>query len=130
MHWPVWRARLQRRGPKSDLRLVVAGTSPQSWSSGDPPGNEALLLNHRGQIIGRQRKLHRWNLNLEIRKQYALLAPGLADVDLLYEHISPGEEVEIIEHSQLGRLAVMICEDLGRTQPGQWLRANMFLDWL
>lgn len=115
--------------PSSQLRMVLAGTSPQPCAAGRP-FNEAVLFNHRGTEIGRQRKLHRWNLGRELRVRYGL---DCADLDAsadLFEFITPGEKVLVIEQVQFGRLAVMICEDLSRSEPGRWLRSNMLLDWL
>jgi predicted amidohydrolase len=116
-------------GPASQLRMVLAGTSRQ-LGAGARPFNEALLFNHRGTNIGRQRKLHRWNLSRDLRARYGLQPPDLDDAADLFEFITPGEEVVVIEQAQFGRIAVMICEDLGRSEPGQWLRDHMLLDWL
>jgi hypothetical protein len=94
------------------------------------PFNEAVLFNHRGEEIGRQRKLHRWNLEDGLRHRYGLEPADITPQDKLFEYITPGEEVLVLEQVQFGRLAVMICEDLGRSAPGQWLRTHMLLDWL
>jgi predicted amidohydrolase len=116
-------------GPSSQLRLVLAGTSRQP-SGGARPYNEARLFNHRGTEIGRQRKLHRWNLPHDLRDRYGLQHASLHQTADLFEFIIPGEEVIVIEQTQFGRMAVMICEDLARSEPGQWLRQRMLLDWL
>jgi hypothetical protein len=115
--------------PKSPLRLVVAGTRVDG--DGGPPYNEAVLFNHRGEQIGRQRKLHRWNLDSDLRNIYGVPRDnGMRKKDLLYEYIEPGDAMCIWESPRLGRLAVLICESLGRTQPGMWILENMRLDWL
>jgi hypothetical protein len=115
--------------PKSPLRLVVAGST--RVGEGGLPCNEAVLFNHRGEQIGRQRKLHRWNLDSDLRHIYDLRPDGgMRREDLLYEYIEPGDEMCILESPRLGRLAVLICESLGRTRPGMWILENMRLDWL
>jgi predicted amidohydrolase len=116
-------------GPSSQLRMVLAGTSRQPGAR-TRPFNEAVLFNHRGTEIGRQRKLHRWNLSRDLRDRYGLDSADLEAGADLFEFIVPGEEVLVIEQSQFGRIAVMICEDLARSEPGQWLRKHMLLDWL
>jgi hypothetical protein len=118
-------------GPSSELRLVILGTKLLSSNAGAKPHNQAILFNHRGQELGRQNKLHRWNLNRDVRERYGIETPNLTGSDdLLRELITPGEEVWIWEAAHFGRLLVMICEDLHRTKPGEWLRANLLLDWL
>ena len=123
---PPSRRRSSSTGRRVQLRLVVAGT--RSPNGAAKPFNEAIVLDHRGGEIGRQRKLHRWNLDEELRQRYAvpITLPSGAYVR---EYITPGEEVMVLD-TPFGRLAVMICEDLGRSEPGNWVRKHMLLDWL
>jgi hypothetical protein len=123
------RRAIATHGPRSQLRLVLAGTSRQP-SGGSRPLNEARLFNHRGTEIARQCKLHRWNLPHDLRKRYGLDDTSLDGTAALFEFMTPGEEILVVEQSQFGRLAVMVCEDLGRSEPGHWLREHMLLDWL
>jgi predicted amidohydrolase len=120
--------------PNSPLRLVVAGStrvSSRRNGEGGPFYNESVLFNHRGEEIGRQRKLHRWNLDSDLRTIYGLQPDcSMRKQGLLYEYIEPGDAMCILESPRLGRLAVLICESLGRTQPGMWILENMRLDWL
>jgi hypothetical protein len=108
----VWRAALAGTDPPDDSQLtwIVAGTGPVG--GGDPPHNRAVLLHRSGQVLFAQDKLndftltslqlHRWNLNKQLGSVRSL------------EDISKGERVEIRE-SNLGRIAILICEDLTRT---------------
>jgi predicted amidohydrolase len=123
---------VKQHGPQSRLRLVVAGTRRTLDDvPTTPPFNEAIVLDHTGQEIGRQRKLHRWNLDGELCERYDVPLPPITLPSGAYvrEYITPGEEVTVLD-SPFGRLAVMICEDLGRSEPGRWLRSNILLDWL
>lgn len=113
-------------GPTSDLALVLAGTHRRSNGKSKPPANEAVLLDHRGEEIMRQRKLHRWNIDAKRCNQLGLPAPT-TDTHR-YEFIEPGTVVNVVEVFGLGRLAVMICEDHGRGEPGRWIRKHLLLD--
>lgn len=117
-----------RHGPASRLSLVVAGTLRRP-TDGSRPFNEAVVLDHRGRELMRQRKLHRWNLEAGQCRQYDVRPAG-RDGDTLDEYMTPGEEVTILEQPGFGRLVVMICEDMGRTTAGEWLRLHMALDWV
>lgn len=119
---------VRRYGPDSDLVLVFAGTGRIAAPNGGPPFNEAVVLDHRGEELFRQRKLHRWNLSCDACDRYGIPRPPDGQ-DRLYEFIAPGEEVRVIEQPLIGRLAVMICEDLSRSAPGRWLQSNLLLDW-
>jgi predicted amidohydrolase len=122
----------------SPLRLVVAGTTPVPSHPGNDAGrpyNQGVLINHRGEEIGRQRKLHRWDLNNDSRVTYGVRPPDddiddLKKNERLYENIEPGDEMQILESPWLGRMAVLICESLARTKPGMEVLENLWLDWL
>ena len=118
--------KVRELGPGSELALVLAGTRRAERSGGLPPYNEAVVLDQTGEEILRQRKLSRWNLNRKQCERYGLRLPDKATE--LCEFISPGEEMIVVEQPHLGRLAVLVCEDLSRSQPGRWIRANLLLD--
>ena len=123
------RAAVAKHGPPNQLRLVLAGTW-RSPNSAGKPHNEAIILDHRGNEIGRQRKLHRWNLDAPLCDRFDIRTPApLLPPNVLREFIEPGVEVLVLD-TPFGRIAVMICEDLGRSEPGNWLRNHVLLDWL
>jgi predicted amidohydrolase len=118
---------VKTHGPRSrELALVLAGTHRHDNGKGRPPANEAVVFNHVGEEILRQRKLHRWNLGAERCEQLGIAEPE-TDTQR-YEYIEPGTEMEVVEFPGLGRFAVLICEDHGRDQPGRWLRENLLFD--
>lgn len=98
----------QARDVGSKLAVVLVGTGPVTDE--EPPRNRAVLLNRRGASLWEQDKLcdytlvastaHRWNL------------PNVGEADL-FEDITRGQSLTVVE-SSLGRLAVLICEDLQR----------------
>lgn len=122
------RRAIARHGPRSALSLVVAGTVRRPDGEAKP-FNEAVVFDHRGRELMHQRKLHRWNLELEQCRQYDI-SPAGPGQETLDEYITPGEEVTILEQTGFGRFVVMICEDLSRTAAGEWLRLHMALDWV
>jgi predicted amidohydrolase len=117
---------VREHGAQSSLALVLAGTCRVERPDGKPPYNEAVVLDHTGAEILRQRKLSRWNLDAGQCERYDFELP--VGEDRLREFISPGEELVVLEQPHLGRLAVLVCEDLGRSEPGRWIRANLLLD--
>ncbi len=121
---------ISTHGPDSKLRLVVLGTRFEARDSMSKPQNQAILFNHQGRELGRQNKLHRWNLNWEQRNKFGISAANLEAAEMLHEFITPGEEVTIFEIAHLGRALVLICEDLDRDKPGRWLQSNLLLDWV
>lgn len=109
----------------SKLALVLAGTRLRASPDGGPPFNEAVVLDHTGSEILKQQKLSRWNLDPVLCQRY-----GLTPVQngLRREYITPGETMYIVEQPGLGRIAVLVCEDLARSEPGKWLRGNMCIE--
>lgn len=118
---------IRKYGPASDLCLVLAGSSrvePANTTS--RPRNRCTVFDHRGRIILQQHKMARWNLTEDLCDRYGVQRPEKGQIRR--EHIEPGTELRVVERHGLGRLGVLICEDLGRSEPGQWLRQHMLLD--
>jgi len=122
----VIRAWLRTRAADTELRYVLAGTSRTQEGTG-PPRNRAHLLNASGESVAIQDKLARWNLSADLARRYGL--PPCPEADgLVHEHIAPGDRITVVEIPEFGRLAILICEDLDRSEPGTWLRRNALLD--
>lgn len=117
-------AAIAAHGPDSALHFVLAGTH-RNPNGGGRPYNEAVMFNHLGQSVLQQAKLHRWNMDRSACQRY-----GFVGENILHEYITPGDAVTVLEFPQFGRLLVMVCEDLGRSEPGAWLRSNVMLDWI
>ena len=117
---------VRKYGAGSDLCLVLAGTTrTPSKIKGGMPSNRCVVIDHVGRTIVEQRKMSRWNLDENLCSRYDFT---LAKGTVLKEYIEPGTELCIVERQGLGRLGVLVCEDLSRTEPGRWLRKHLLLD--
>jgi hypothetical protein len=106
-----WRAAIQRRRQKTSLRWIVAGTGPVG--DADPPNNRAVVLDRRsGKELVAQDKRHDFTLTTEQIRLWGL-EPHLGSGRAI-EDITRGTHLELRE-SNIGRLAILICEDAGRT---------------
>jgi predicted amidohydrolase len=106
-----WQRALRgRKRGGSRLRWVLAGTG--NLHRGRPPTNTAVLLNgYTGEVIARQEKLFPFSLTREILRRWQLSGRlGDARVD---EDLARGDRLVVLEAGAL-RVAVLICEDLGR----------------
>ncbi|RFU42567.1 hypothetical protein DZF91_05940 [Actinomadura logoneensis] len=97
--------------PDSPLRLIMVGTG--ALGGGDPPPNRAVLIDRwTGTELLTQDKLSPFVLDGQQMRDWGL--PGAPDSGTAEEDIAPGERVRLLDCS-LGRLALLICEDLTRT---------------
>jgi predicted amidohydrolase len=108
-----WReAVLETPAPReSRLRWIFVGTGPVGDQ--DPPANTGILLDRlTGETVMRQDKLFPFHLRAEQIARWGLTE--FVGADDTREDIARGEAVTVAEGA-LGRLAVLICEDLART---------------
>ncbi|PWC81316.1 hypothetical protein TSH100_27535 [Azospirillum sp. TSH100] len=94
------------------------------------PRNRAILLDRCGRMTGSQTKLHCWDLDSDQCRSYDLRDRNGRLLDCAREDIGTGDRFTLFELPDLGRLAVAICEDLGRTEPSAWIASGMMVDWL
>ncbi|WP_131741109.1 hypothetical protein [Actinomadura roseirufa] len=93
------------------LRFLLAGTGP--LGGGDPPPNRAVLIDRwTGQELLVQDKLSGFTLDAAQMRLWRL--PGAPESGTAEEYAALGTRVRVLD-SSLGRLAVLICEDLGRS---------------
>ena len=119
------KAAVALHGPSSRLRFVLAGSTRTIDAATGNPLNRSCTLNHKGDVLYEQDKLARWNLDRPTCGRYGLAPPSSDSLD---EHIQVGSEIVVAELPGIGRLATLICEDLGRTEPGRWIRRHLLLD--
>jgi hypothetical protein len=105
-----WKSCLAKTTPpgKSNLALIIAGSGPVN--DGLPPCNCAVALDRQGNKLWEQNKLCDFTLVEDAVKNWQL--PGLGAGDL-EEDITLGKRLVVAE-TTLGRIAILICEDLGR----------------
>jgi predicted amidohydrolase len=117
----AWRTALRSRdrGP-STLRWVFIGTG--NLEDTHPAGNCGVLLDaDTGAELLRQCKMFPYNMPQKEVEKYEL---PVEDVGALDEDIKRGTELAIAECG-LGRLCVLICEDLGKVpELGRTLQAH------
>jgi predicted amidohydrolase len=90
---------------------ILVGTGPVG--NLDPPANRAMLLDRGGRPLISQDKRHDFTLTVRQLRRWKLVDQlgGLPRV----EDITRGERLQIRE-SSLGRIAILICEDLTRAE--------------
>ncbi|HEY8480908.1 MAG TPA: hypothetical protein VIL71_13865 [Spirillospora sp.] len=93
------------------LRFLLLGSGP--LGGGDPPPNRAVLIDRwTGQELLVQDKMSGFTLDAEQMRLWRL--PDAPSSGTAAEYIRRGRRVRVLD-SSLGRLAVLICEDLGRS---------------
>jgi predicted amidohydrolase len=107
-----WRAAMkERRRAATSLRWLVLGTGPVGGA--EPPHNRAVVLDRlNGQELLTYDKHADFTLTASQVREWGLepyLGPGGA-----VEDITKGKKL-LLRESDLGRIAILVCEDLGRT---------------
>ncbi|MBK3775982.1 hypothetical protein GAY31_17795 [Azospirillum brasilense] len=123
------KAAVRRQAVDGPIRYVLVGVR-QDGETDAKPRSMAVLLDRTGAEIFRQTKLHCWDLDSDQCRSYDVCGPDGRLLDEAKEFIAPGDGVTIVELPNMGRLAVMICEDLGRERPAAWLCRAKLLDWI
>lgn len=106
-----WSAAARRTaGPWKSLKFLLVGSGPVG--GGDPPSNRAVLI-HRdsGDVIMTHDKMERFTIDLHQARRWGI--PNAPD-RRMEEDIRTGAKIGVLS-SGLGRLAVLICEDLSTT---------------
>jgi predicted amidohydrolase len=107
----LWQQRLAATNPAtSQLSLIVIGTGPVTDQ--EPPPNRAVVLDRAGALLWTQDKLCDFTLVDSTITDWRL--PGLG-TDNHLEDITLGDKWFVAE-TKLGRLAILICEDLQRCE--------------
>jgi hypothetical protein len=99
------------QGGLPSLRVLVAGVN-------EPKKNYAVALAADGGTLVTQHKTQCWRLDEAQLKRYGLEAD--LGTETRVEDISEEARLSFIDDPGLGRLAVLICEDLARGDPA-WL---------
>jgi predicted amidohydrolase len=109
--------------------LVVAGSAPTPTRDGSGDlHNRAIVFNGVGWPLMQYHKLHRYEMSRREQDRY-----GLADV---FGEIARIEDIAVdpleigVLDTQVGRMAVVICEDLSAVELLEPLVSGLGLDWL
>lgn len=103
------------------LRWLLLGSGPVD--GGDPPRNRAVLVDRRsGETVLVHDKIERFTLDSTQVRNWRL--PDVPKADRFDEDISVGSTIQVRD-SALGRLAVVICQDM--TSTTTWERELMAL---
>jgi predicted amidohydrolase len=131
-----------KRGTPS-LQFVVAGSGKTHVKGHRLPLNECHVFGSRGEELFRQAKINHFSMRGKDAKAFctfdsleeperskaesALLKLG--DDEFLPEAMRAGNSL-IVFDSALGRLIVLICEDLAAPYPSARISAEAFPDWV
>ena len=121
---------LRRANPDASLRWVIAGSGPSDEV--DPQSglrfNQCVVLGATGKAIWRQRKLNHYAMHPDAMKRY-----GLDDLVIdARDHVEDMHTCSrvCIRDSVLGRVVVLICEDLAQPRPGEIVMDGLRPDWV
>jgi hypothetical protein len=102
-------------------RLTVTGSGLVSCGEGEPPFNQALVMNALGSVLWRHSKIWSYGMNQETYERLDLA--GLPSGPQLMENISTGSSVTIADIDGLGRCIVVICQDVMLPPMAELLRS-------
>lgn len=106
-----WQSAL-RAGDRKRSRLHWLLVGSGALDGGRRPRNTAVLLNGRtGEVVAQQDKLYPFNLSGDDLRRWGL-TDRLGDQPI-DEDLQPGERLCILEAGAM-RVAILVCEDLGR----------------
>lgn len=109
--------------------IIVAGSClSEVLGSSGAPYNECIVLGRSGRDLWTQRKLNRAEMTLEQLDWYGLSHLRAADAPHA-EDFHPGGELLVVDGS-LGRMMVLICEDLQRPTPRNTALERLRPDWI
>ncbi|MFT5431979.1 MAG: hypothetical protein ACI9OJ_002677 [Myxococcota bacterium] len=116
------------RNENSSLRMVVAGSGPtvERCSVTGLSYNESVVLSAAGRVLWRQRKLNHYWMDVGLMRRLGL--ETVADSAHM-ENIATGREL-VVRDGAVGRMMVLICEDLATPRPGLDALTQLGPDWV
>lgn len=121
-------AALRGRPSVSDALVVLgSGLSADKAPGGVLSYNEAVVLDGGGREIFRQRKMHHYNMAAERLRKCQL--PMKGDGPHI-ENVAAGRRLEVRDVPGVGRLIILICEDLAQAEPGHRAASALRPDWV
>lgn len=116
------------RSNASRLFLLGTGASKELSDIGQP-WNEAVVVNDLGQELWRQRKV--WPASITKERAQSFKVNGAQpNGPQLFEDISAGDQIQIVDIEGLGRCVILICQDfIAKPLSGALLRKYQ-PDWV
>ncbi len=125
-------SRLRARGAASRDGLIVCGSglSQDRCAETNKPFNECTVMTTTGEIIFSQRKLHPFNMAAKRMKDCQINAAVGHDGKSHMEDIAAGSVLKIYDLHDIGRVIVLICEDLEQVTPCGDICIAVRPDWI
>lgn len=101
-----------RRNPATS-RLILAGTTNTAERVDGLPWNEAVVVNHLGIELWRQRKL--WPSMLDEHRAKTYKIENDAGEGPYHEHNTSGSCIHVVDIDTIGRCVILICQDVENT---------------
>lgn len=115
--------------PKRYPWLVVAGSAPTPAPDGlDVLHNRAVVFSGKGQQVLQYHKLHRYEMKRRDQDRYGL-ADVFGEISRIEDIAVDPLEIEVLD-TPVGRIAVVICEDLSAIDLLEPLVSSLGIDWL
>ncbi|EJM74584.1 hypothetical protein PMI29_00550 [Pseudomonas sp. GM49] len=115
------------RNPAS-YRLFLAGTGATLEEEDGQSWNEARMMNARGQVLWRQRKI--WQADLPCARADKLgVFPTVKSGSIMEDNAS-GENLVIADVEDLGRCVILICQDVKASPLTNYVIDNFQPDWV
>ncbi|MBA4804792.1 MAG: hypothetical protein H2038_09105 [Brevundimonas sp.] len=119
-----------RARPPQDGLIVCGSALTEDVSENGLHFNEAVVLDARGRVLLRQRKVHPFNMGVQRMRDCGVpFAAGYENSPHM-EDIEPHSVVRICDLHGAGRLMVSICEDLEQETPGGVVARAVRPDWM
>lgn len=109
-------------------RLLLAGSGLVEAPGAAAAFNEARVLNAKGAVLWRQRKVWPFGMQRTRAEGYRLVNPGGSE--LLMEKIEAGDEIVVADVDGLGRCVVLICQDFQCTRAVEDIIDDYQPDWV
>lgn len=123
----------QDSGALSKLQFVFAGVAGAPMAAGEKHRNSAVAFDSSGEIVLRQGKMFRWDLEKDHIERFGFhrtLGFPLKDKTKLKENIAPSDSAVIADIPGFGRVVHMICADADYNLPGDWMLQHLNVDWM
>ncbi|WFU91987.1 hypothetical protein QA644_34340 (plasmid) [Rhizobium sp. CC1099] len=121
-----------QRGARSHQAMILVGSGPTKEIDAGigRPFNEAVVMSATGDVLFRQRKLNSFNMRWERMQECDVPRAKGHESDRHMEDCATGQELIICDILGLGRVMVLICEDLEQQTPGGDVALHALPDWV